>query len=391
MKLQTRTTSYLSDDMIAWRRKIHTHPELGFEEFRTADFIAEKLETFGLEVHRGLASTGVVGTLRNGQPERAIALRADIDALPMAEQTGLPYQSQNEGRMHACGHDGHTTMLLGAARYLSEHPEFDGSVYFIFQPAEEGGGGGDVMVREGLFERFPAQAVYGMHNEPGLPVGQFAIRSGSMMASADFFELTVTGTGSHAAMPHLGHDPIVAASQLVGALQSIPSRCITPTDPVVLSVTRFHGGSADNVIPDNVVLGGTVRTLSEKARGMMETAIRQIADGVCRATGTRFELDYRIGFPVTVNHPDETEIAANVAGALVGYEHVIRNMPPSMGAEDFAFMLNACPGAYICIGNGSTDGGRTLHSPYYDFNDEILPLGAAYWVALVNKCLASDA
>lgn len=377
--------------MAGWRQQIHAHPELGFEEYRTADLVAGKLESFGVDVHRGMAGTGVVGTLRAGRSRRAIGLRADMDALPMAEANDFPHRSRVDGCMHACGHDGHTTMLLGAARYLAEHQQFDGSVHFIFQPAEEGLGGGDAMVREGLFERFPVQAVYGMHNWPGIPEGSFAVRPGPMMASADFFELTVTGSGCHAAMPHLGQDPVVAAAQLVGALQNIPARYLSATDPVVVSVTRIHGGSADNVIPDQVVLGGTVRALSVAARDAVEPAMRRVAQGICSAAGTQFELSYRRAFPVTVNHPEETQIAAAVAGELVGDEQVLGDRPPSMGAEDFAFMLEACPGAYVWIGNGPGDGGRVLHSPNYDFNDNILPLGAAYWVGLVQKTLAETA
>lgn len=386
MKLQTELAA-LHDDMKSWRHALHAHPELGFQEHWTADFVAAKLESFGLKVSRGLATTGVVGTLTAGGGGNAIGLRADMDALPMREENEFDYRSRNPDCMHGCGHDGHTTMLLGAARYLAEQPRFDGTVHFIFQPAEEGGGGGDVMVKEGLFEKFPVKGVYGMHNWPGVPIGSFGVKSGPIMASSDTFELQVSGQGCHAAMPDLGRDPVVAAAQIVTGLQTIVSRSVAPTEPVVVSVTQIHGGSAWNVIPEKVVIRGSVRTLSSQAREAVEPAIRRIAEGVCASFGTRFDLSYKRGFPVTVNHHDETEFAAAVAADLVGKENILRNLEPSMGSEDFAYMLQAMPGSYVWIGNGPADNGRMLHSPHYDFNDEILPLGAAYWASLVRTAL----
>lgn len=386
MKLQTELAA-LHDDMKSWRHALHAHPELGFQEHWTADFVATKLESFGLKVNRGLATTGVVGTLTAGDGGNAIALRADMDALPMREENEFDYRSRNPDCMHGCGHDGHTAMLLGAARYLAEQPRFDGTVHFIFQPAEEGGGGGDVMVKEGLFEKFPVNGVYGMHNWPGVPTGSFGVRSGPVMASSDTFELQVSGQGCHAAMPDLGRDPVVAAAQIVTGLQTIVSRSVAPTEPAVVSVTQIHGGSAWNVIPEKVVIRGSVRTLSSQAREAMEPAIRRIAEGVCASFGTRFDLSYKRGFPVTVNHHDETELAAAVAADLVGEENILRNLEPSMGSEDFAYMLQVMPGSYVWIGNGPTVNGRMLHSPHYDFNDEILPLGAAYWTSLVRTAL----
>ena len=379
-------------DLAAWRHEIHAHPETAFEEKRTADFVASQLEDFGIEVHRGLAGTGVVGTLKGARPgNRAIALRADMDALHIHEKSDAPYVSTNPGKMHACGHDGHTTMLLGAARYLAETRNFAGTVHFIFQPAEENEGGGRVMVEQGLFEKFPVEAVYGMHNWPGMPAGKFAMRAGPMMASFDIFEITVTGKGMHAALPHLGIDPMVVAAQITMALQTIASRNTSPLDSVVVSVTQIHGGDTWNVIPDQVVLRGTARTFKPKVQDAVEAAIRRIAEGTAAALGAAVELRYERRYPPTINSAAETETAAAIASEIVGEANVDRELQPTMGSEDFAFMLQAKPGAYIFIGNGTGDKAAGLHNPHYDFNDEILPIGASYWARLVERVLAKAA
>ena len=375
-------------DLTAWRRDLHAHPEIAFEEHRTSTVVAEKLASFGVEVHRGLAGTGVVGVLKAGSGRRTIALRADMDALPLQEKTGASHASTAPGRMHACGHDGHTTMLLGAARYLAETKNFDGTVYFIFQPAEENEGGGRVMVEQGLFEKFPADAVYGMHNWPGLDVGRFAIRPGPMMASFDIFEATITGKGGHGAMPHLAVDPILVASQAVTALQSIASRNTDPMEAVVVTVTQMHAGDAYNIIPDEVVLKGTTRSFRPEVQDRIEPLMRRILHGVAAAFGASAELRYERRYPPTINAERQTEAAARVAASLAGEDNLVRDPTPSMGAEDFAFMLQEKPGAYIFIGNGPADDGRLLHNPRYDFNDEALPWGASYWSRLVETELA---
>ena len=374
-------------DMTAWRRDIHAHPETAFEENRTAARVAELLESFGIAVERGIAKTGVVGTLKGGAPgSRAIALRADMDALHINEKTGAAYASQNDGRMHACGHDGHTAMLLGAARYLAETRNFAGTIHFIFQPAEENEGGARVMVEEGMLARYPVEAIYGMHNWPGLPAGQFAVRPGPMMAAFDIFEITVSGRGAHAAMPHLGIDPVVAAAQIVNGLQTIASRNTHPLQGAVVSVTQIHGGDTWNVIPESVVLRGTTRAFDPEVRDALEPAIRRVAEGVAAALGATVALRYERRYPPTVSSPAETEIAAGAAAALVGADNVRRDLLPSMGAEDFAWFLQEKPGAYIWIGNG--EAAAMLHNPHYDFNDEILPLGASYWARLAETVLA---
>ncbi|HVC50854.1 MAG TPA: M20 aminoacylase family protein [Stellaceae bacterium] len=376
-------------DMTAWRRDIHAHPETAFEENRTAARVAELLESFGIAVERGIAKTGVVGTLKGSTPGgRAIALRADMDALHINEKTGAAYASQNDGRMHACGHDGHTAMLLGAARYLAETRNFAGTIHFIFQPAEENEGGARVMVEEGMLARYPVEAIYGMHNWPGLPAGQFAVRPGPMMAAFDIFEITVAGRGAHAAMPHLGIDPVVAAAQIVNGLQTIASRNTHPLQGAVVSVTQIHGGDTWNVIPESVVLRGTTRAFDPEVRDALEPAIRRIAEGVAAALGATVALRYERRYPPTVNSPAETEIAAGAAAALVGADNVRRDLLPSMGAEDFAWFLQEKPGAYIWIGNGEAAAGAMLHNPHYDFNDDILPLGASYWARLAETVLA---
>lgn len=370
-----------------WRRDFHAHPELGYEEVRTSGLVAERLESFGIEVHRGLAETGVVGRLSAGSGNRAIALRADMDALPMQEANDFAHRSTVDGKMHGCGHDGHTTMLLGAAKYLAETKGFDGTVYFVFQPAEEGGGGAERMVSEGLFEKFPVEGVYGLHNWPGMAVGEFAVKPGPMMAACDVFDLTIRGHGAHAAMPHQGVDAIATAAQVLTALQTITSRNTNPMDALVVSVTQFHAGDAYNVIPGEVLLRGTVRSFSDQVRDSVEPAMRRIADGICAAMGAKAELTYKRRYPSTANAEEESEIAFAAAAALVGEERIDRNPVPSMGAEDFAYMLRERPGAYAWIGNGPGTGGCMLHNPRYDFNDEILPLGASYWASLVERTL----
>ena len=380
----------IHDEMTAWRRDIHAHPELGFQEERTADIVAGKLESFGMEVHRGLAKTGVVGVLEGAPGGRTIALRADMDALPILERSDAAHRSVHDGKMHACGHDGHTTMLLGAARYLAETRNFAGTVYFVFQPAEEGLGGGEAMVKDGLFQRFPADAVYGMHNWPGLPVGEFAVRSGPMMAACDEFEIVIEGAGAHGAMPHLGVDPVAAAAQIVSALQTIVSRTVDPLEAAVVSVTMIHAGDAFNVIPPAARLGGTVRTFKPDVREKVGAAIPRIAGNVAAALGARAETRLENRFPATVNTAWETDRAAQAAASVVGADRVRHDLPPSMGSEDFAYMLETKPGSYVWIGNGAVQGGCFLHNPGYDFNDEILPIGASYWANLVESELSPE-
>ena len=377
------------DEMTAWRHHIHQHPETAFEEYQTSDYVALRLHEFGLDVHRGLAGTGVIGTLegeKGGGP--AIGLRADMDALDIQENNEIAYKSENPGKMHACGHDGHSTMLLGAAKYLAETRNFAGTVHFIFQPAEENEGGGRVMIEEGLFNKFPVESVYGMHNMPGIPAGEFAIRPGPIMASFDIFEITLNGTGTHAALPQLGRDSIVAGAQLVTTLQAITSRTVSPFDTAVVSVTQMHSGDTWNVIPEEVVIRGTTRAFKEAMQTHMETEIRRITDGIAAAFGISAEVRYERRYPPTINHPEETDITVQVASDLVGSDMVSLDKDPMMGAEDFAFMLNEKPGAYIWIGNGPQAGGCMLHNPNYDFNDDILPLGASYWAKLVETRLA---
>ena len=377
-------------EMAGWRHDIHRHPETAFEERRTGEIVAGLLESFGIAVERGLARTGVVGTLAGSRSGgRAIALRADMDALPIDEKNGFAHASAHPGRMHACGHDGHTAMLLGAAKYLAETRNFAGTVHFIFQPAEENEGGARLMVEDGVLDQYKFDAVYGMHNWPGLPAGQFAIRPGPMMAAFDIFEITVTGRGAHAAMPHLGTDPVVAAAQIVTALQTIASRNVHPLDGAVVSVTQIHGGDTWNVIPDEVVLRGTTRSFDPVVRDAIEPAIRRVAEGVCASLGAAASLRYERRYPPTVNSAAETEHAAAVAAQLVGADNVRRDLLPSMGAEDFAFFLEQKPGAYIWIGNGAAAGQAMLHNPHYDFNDEILALGASYWARLAETLLAA--
>ncbi len=372
------------EEMTGWRRELHSRPELAFQEKWTSDFVAEKLESFGLPIHRGLAGTGVVATLKNGEGP-SIGLRADMDALPLLEKNQFGHRSQNEGKMHACGHDGHTTMLLGAASVLAKSPSFRGTVHFIFQPAEEGGGGGNVMVKEGLFENFPVDAVYGMHNWPGMEPGEIGVHNGPVLAANDAFDLEIQGKGGHAAMPDLCIDPILAASQVVSALQSVVSRGINPVDSAVVTVTQIHAGDAYNVIPDSVKLCGSIRTFKKEVREKVISSMESVVKGVASGLGASAELRIKQGYPATINTAQEAQKAASAAARVVGETKVILDADPSTGSEDFAYMLQARPGCYIWLGNGNRDGGCMLHNPHYDFNDEILPIGTSYWVSLVEQ------
>ena len=376
------------DDLVNWRHDIHAHPELGFEERRTSDLVAEKLAGFGCEVHRGIGRTGVVGRLRIGNSSRSVGLRADMDALPIQEANSFTYRSRYDGRMHACGHDGHTTMLLGAARYLAETRNFDGTVHFIFQPAEEGLGGGDAMVKDGLFDRFPCDAIFGMHNAPGLAVGKFAIRTGAMMAGGAYFDIGVTGRGAHGARPQAAIDPVIVASHITTALQTIVSRNVKPVDTAVLSVTQIHAGDAYNVIPQQAFIRGTARAFSAETLGMIEENMQRIATGVASGFGATAELDFRIVFPPLINDASEAAFIADVAAELVGADNVNPNAGLVMASEDFSFMLNSRPGAYIRIGNGDELGGCEVHNPGYDFNDDVLGLGASLFAQLAERKLA---
>ncbi len=383
-------------ELVALRRDLHAHPELGFEEQRTADVVAARLAGWGITVHRGLGHTGVVGILKNGSSPRALGLRADMDALPVHEQNAFAHRSRHEGLMHACGHDGHTAMLLGAARELARQRDFDGTVYLIFQPAEEGRGGAQAMIRDGLFERFPMEAVFGLHNWPGLPAGQLAVSPGPVMASANTFKIVLRGQGTHAALPHRGIDPVVVACQLILALQTIISRNVKPVDTAVLSVTVLHTGEASNVVPELCTLEGTVRCFSTEVLDTVETRLRLIARHTAAAFGAECEVEFLRRAPPVVNHEHEARFAAEVARRVFGEEGV-GVQEPSMPSEDFAYMLQALPGCYAFIGNGlgahrlpdHGAGPCMLHNPSYDFNDELLPTGAAYWAALARAWLAA--
>ena len=384
--------SALVPEMREWRHHLHAHPETAFEERATAAFVAEKLASFGLEVHTGLATTGVVGVLRAGRAagdeQAAIGLRADLDALHVHERSGVPYGSRNEGRMHACGHDGHTTMLLGAASALARRKRIGGTVYFIFQPAEENEGGGRVMVEEGLFERFPMRAVYGMHNWPRMPAGTFAVRAGPLMGAYDIFEIVGTGKGAHAAMAYAGKDPMLFAAQTINALQTIVARNVHPQDAGVVSVTQVHAGDTWNVIPQEVVLRGTVRTFKREVQDLIERRIRGIASGVAATFDMSATVRYERRYPALVNAEAQTRDVVAAAEAIVGAQHVDTDPTPEMGSEDFAFMLEAKPGAYVWLGAGSGPDTPNIHSPQYDFNDAVLPIGASYWVTLAEQQLA---
>jgi amidohydrolase len=378
----------MHDDLTRWRRDIHAHPELGFEEQRTSDLVAAKLAEFGCEVYRGIGKTGVVGRLRVGTSPRSVGLRADMDALPIQEANDFDYRSRNDGRMHACGHDGHTTMLLGAARYLAETRNFDGTVNFIFQPAEEGLGGAAAMVEEGVFDRFPCDAIFGMHNTPGVAIGKFTIRTGPMMAGGGFFDITVLGRGAHGARPESGVDPVIAASHIAAALQTIVSRNVRPVDTAVVSVTRFHAGDAYNVIPERAVIGGTVRAFDNETFALIEQNMKRIANGVAGGFGATAEVDFRSLFPPLINDAGEAAFIAETAAEVVGAENVERNGQLVMASEDFSHMLNRRPGAYIRIGNGDAPGTCQVHNPGYDFNDAALPIGASLFARVVERKLA---
>lgn len=376
----------LVGEMTRWRHDIHAHPETAFEERRTAALVAGLLKDFGCEVHTGLAKTGVVGVLKNGDGP-AVALRADMDALHVVEQTGLTYASTYLGKMHACGHDGHSAMLLGAAKHLSATRTFKGTVVFIFQPAEEGEGGARVMVEEGLFKRFPVDGVYGLHNWPGMDVGTFAVKAGPMMAAYDSFNATVIGHGAHGGMPHLGVDPVVVAAQVISAWQSISSRMLDPFDAVVISVTQVHAGDAYNVIPDRVEMKGALRSFDANVRNQAWTRMEALGQGIAKGYGATFKLELQETYPATINSVQEAENAALAAAQVVGEDNVQRAPAPSMGAEDFAYMLQDQPGCYAWLGNGPGESGCTLHNSHYDFNDAALAYGASYWVRLVENLL----
>ncbi len=381
----------LADAMRSWRRHLHQFPETAFAEHSTAEYISSILVDFGLDIQCGLAGTGIVASLSAGNSNTAIALRADMDALDIEEQNDFYYRSRNAGKMHACGHDGHSAMLLGAAHYLAQTRNFNGTVHFIFQPAEEGRAGAKQMLKDGLFDLFPVHSVFGMHNFPDIPAGHFAVKPGAMMAAFDCFEIQITGQGSHAAMPHLGKDPTIAAAQIITALQSIVSRSIDPTDAAVISITQMHAGNTWNAIPESVFLRGTSRCYSSSVQEQMKTRINELVQAICNGYGVASKITFNPenpGYPVTMNSERESRIAAQVAMDVVGAEHVDLQPTPSMGSEDFAFILQEKPGCYIWIGNGSSQGGCLLHNPHYDFNDEILPIGAAYWAKLVETVLA---
>jgi amidohydrolase len=381
----------LQPDIQAWRRDIHEHPELQYDVHRTAAVVAEQLREFGCDqVVTGLGRTGVVGVIKGrkaaGKDDiRVIGLRADMDALPIQEATELPYASKTPGKMHACGHDGHTAMLLGAARYLSETRNFAGEAVVIFQPAEEGGAGAAAMINDGLLDRFAIDQVYGMHNGPGIPIGSFAIRSGPIMASTDAVDIRIEGRGGHAARPHISIDSVLVGAQLITAVQSIVSRSVDPLDSAVLSICEFHAGNARNVIPQSAELKGTIRALTPEVRTLVEKRLREVIDGVARMTGAKIDLDFERGYPVTVNHAAQTDVASRIAREVAGDGNV-HEMPPLMGGEDFAYMLERRPGAFIFCGNGDTAG---LHHPAYDFNDDAIVYGTSYWIKLVENTLAA--
>ncbi|MCP1574376.1 hippurate hydrolase [Herbaspirillum rubrisubalbicans] len=377
------------------RRDIHAHPELAYEEVRTADVVAQKLSEWGIPVVRGLGVTGVIGIIKQGDSPRAIGLRADMDALPMPEINTFAHASRHAGKMHACGHDGHTAMLLGAAYYLARHRNFDGTVYVIFQPAEEGGRGAERMIQDGLFEKYPMDAVFGMHNWPGIPAGHFGVTPGAQMASSNEFHVTVKGRGSHAAQPHKAADPVMTAVHIAQAWQSIVARNINPNDPAVVSITQIHTGSATNVIPDEAMMVGTVRTFSLPVLDLIERRMKEIAEHTAAAFEATVDFRFNRNYPPLINHAKETAFAVEVLTEQFGADHVDAHTEPTMGAEDFAFMLQHKPGCYVFLGNG--DGGHrdqghglgpcNLHNPSYDFNDDLLPIGATYWVRLAEKFL----
>jgi amidohydrolase len=379
-------------EIAAWRQDIHAHPEIGFMEERTSDLVAHQLAAFGVEVHRKVGRTGLVGVLRNGPradaPGRRLGLRADMDALPIAEANTFAHRSRNAGCMHACGHDGHTAMLLGAAKYLAQTRSFDGTVNFIFQPAEEGLGGALAMLEDGLFERFPCDALFGMHNRPRLSLGKFAVRSGAMMAGGAFFDIEIVGLGSHGARPETGIDPVMVAVQIASALQTIVSRNVRPVDTAVLSITRIHAGDAYNVIPQTARLSGTARAFSTQVMELIGANMKRTAEGIAHAMGAKASVDFRVNFAPVINDAEQAEFAAGVCAELVGSENVVRDPPLIMASEDFSFMLEKVPGCYLNIGNGDGDGACEVHNPSYDFNDAALPLGSAFFARAVERRLA---
>ena len=374
-------------EITEWRRDFHAHPELLFDVHRTASSVADKLKAFGCdEVVTGIGRTGVVGVIRGwkGKSDKTIGLRADMDALPIEEATDLPYKSTVPGKMHACGHDGHTAMLLGAARYLAETRNFAGTAVIIFQPAEEGGAGGKAMVQDGLMERFGINEIYGMHNYPGMPVGEFGLRPGAIMAAADYVQIDIEGKGAHAARPHLGIDTVLVGAQIINALQSIVSRNVDPLEAAVVSICMFHAGSTDNVIPQTAQLRGTARSLIPEVQELLEKRVPEIAETTAKLYGAKATVKYRRGYPVLKNHAVQADFAASVAAQIAGADKVDTSLAPVMGAEDFSFMLNARPGAFIFVGNGDSAG---LHHPAYNFNDEVIPIGTSYWAKLVETAL----
>ncbi len=378
----------LQEEMTVWRRDIHAHPELGFQEQRTSELVASRLEAFGIEVHRGIGKTGVVGVLRAGSARRSVGLRADMDALPIQEENSFEYKSKIKGQMHACGHDGHTAMLLGAAKYLAGTRNFDGTVHFIFQPAEEGIGGAKAMVDDGLFRRFPCDAIFGMHNRPGMPLGKFAVRSGPMMAGGAFFDIDIEGRGAHGARPEAGVDSVLVAAHVITALQSIVARNVRPIDTAVVSVTQVHSGDAYNVIPQTARLSGTVRAFSDEVMALIGRNIVRVAEGVAAGFGAKAKTDFRPIFAPLVNDAQEADYAAGVCADIVGTESVKRDPALIMASEDFSYMLNQVRGCYLNIGNGDGEGACEVHNPSYDFNDAALPYGASFFARLVEKRLA---
>ncbi len=388
MPVHNRIAEFTAE-MTEWRRDIHSHPELAFDEHRTSDLVAERLASWGITVTRGIAGTGLVGTLRNGDSPRAIGIRADMDALPMPEANEFEYRSQTPNVMHACGHDGHTTMLLGAARYLAETRNFDGTVHFIFQPAEENGGGGEVMVKEGLFDRFPCDMVFGAHNDSSIPIGQMTAVPGAVCANTDDFYIRIKGRGGHAARPHRAVDPVVIGAQIVLGLQTLVARRVDPLDSAVLSTCQFHAGTATNVIPDEATLSGTLRTLKAETRDSMERLMRELVLGTATANGAEAEFTFERGYPSVVNDPAAVERAAKAGAKLLGADKIIHERLPGMGGEDFAYMAQKVPGCFVRIGQADGEKGtKPVHTVHYDFNDDILPIGASLWATLVEQELA---
>ena len=381
----------MESELKRWRRDIHAHPELGFEEQRTADFVAAKLEEFGIQTVRGIGKTGVVGVLKVGNETDSIGLRADMDALPILEENSFEHRSVHDGHMHACGHDGHTTMLLGAAKYLSQTRNFRGQVNFIFQPAEEGIGGARAMIEDGLFEQFPCDTLYAMHNAPGMRLGYFGATAGTITAAGAFFDIDILGVGAHGAFPDDSVDPVVIAGELIGAMQSVVSRNVKPAKPAVLSITQVHAGDAYNVIPANARLSGTVRTFEIDVMKLIESRVRELAEGISAAHGAKAKVDFRTVFHPVVNDAAATTVAAAVCDDLVGQKNVLRNLPPGTGSEDFSFMLEQVPGCYLLLGNEDDGHTRPVHNSGYDFNDKASIYGASFFASVVETVLTGEA